>query len=188
MTTEYRAGYVIHHFNKSRHWVRFTPCQHIRPCEESETSLAIKSSLPHIEMTVFYCGVHDSKEWQADKWSVTFINKKTGFAFPTDYKTGTERRKPAKRTAFTSGTETPQSNFDAQTLSRPNIADVLYCLLSDADADKYTFMEWCDNFGYDSDSIKASGMYHACRDTARNLNKLLTHDERVKLSELLQDY
>ena len=70
----------------------------------------------------------------------------------------------------------------------PTQASVLYCLLSDADALDYSFDEWCDNLGYDSDSIKANSMYEACREIARNLDDVFTPEQIEKLQELLQDY
>lgn len=71
----------------------------------------------------------------------------------------------------------------------PTSASVLYSLLLDADSGRnYTFNEFCDCFGYDSDSIRALKTYHACQDIAEKLDHLLTREQQAKLSELLEDY
>lgn len=58
----------------------------------------------------------------------------------------------------------------------PTAADVLYCMLSDAQsvADR-TFEEWAGDMGWDSDSRKAERAYLACQ------------GERVQLARLLPD-
>lgn len=53
----------------------------------------------------------------------------------------------------------------------PTIEDVLYCLLSDSDANSMSFSEWCDMFGYDNDSLKARKTYDACQENADKLAK-----------------
>lgn len=70
----------------------------------------------------------------------------------------------------------------------PAQASVLYCLLSDASGAEENFYDWCDNFGYDSDSRKAFDTYNACCDTLLKVRKIFTSTQRAELSELLQDY
>lgn len=53
----------------------------------------------------------------------------------------------------------------------PTIDDVLYSLVMDSDAAQATFEEWCDNLGYDYDSIKAFEAYRACQNNANKLHK-----------------
>ena len=48
----------------------------------------------------------------------------------------------------------------------PDYKSFLYCLYSDSDALNYTgFEDWCDNLGFDSDSIKAKKAYDDCVST-----------------------
>lgn len=68
----------------------------------------------------------------------------------------------------------------------PTLDDVLYCLVSDADAAEMTFRDWCDNFGYDTDSRKAFDTYHACQETHDKLIKARINIEAQR--ERLQDY
>lgn len=55
----------------------------------------------------------------------------------------------------------------------PTAADVLSCLISDAQAGDYTFEQWCGDMGYDTDSRKALATWEACRAMAPKLYKLL---------------
>jgi len=73
-------------------------------------------------------------------------------------------------------------------LPAPSMADVLYCLLSDAEACGLPFEEWAGNLGFDTDSRKAERIYHECVATGRALSRLLTHPEMDRLRDLLADY
>lgn len=61
------------------------------------------------------------------------------------------------------------------------IENCLYSLLLDASSNQFTFTEFSDNFGYDSDSIKAHNIYKACIKTANQLNRLFNADELNQL-------
>jgi hypothetical protein len=55
----------------------------------------------------------------------------------------------------------------------PKIEDILNSLFLDSDALEYSFEDWCDNYGYSNDSIKAEGIYKECIKTAHKLKKAL---------------
>lgn len=74
------------------------------------------------------------------------------------------------------------------TRTPPTLLGVLHSLVSDADADGFSFTEWAENFGYDTDSRKAEAIYHACRKIAEDLRRLLTRDELAKVSHAVQGY
>ena len=48
----------------------------------------------------------------------------------------------------------------------PTLDDIVYSLLMDTNSVRHgqTFKDWCDDFGADSDSIKAMSIFNACRD------------------------
>lgn len=58
---------------------------------------------------------------------------------------------------------------------KPRTADVLGCLVSDANGVEKTpnFEEWARDYGYDTDSIKAQRIFQNCVREARRLNKFL---------------
>lgn len=51
----------------------------------------------------------------------------------------------------------------------PSSLDVLSCLKSDAECGDMSFNEFCDNYGYDNDSLKALDVYRQCMSTADKL-------------------
>lgn len=55
----------------------------------------------------------------------------------------------------------------------PVATDVVACILMDADAINYQFDEWCDSYGYSSDSIKAKGIYDTCLATGIVVNQVV---------------
>jgi len=61
-------------------------------------------------------------------------------------------------------------------LHAPQLKDVLYCLFSDTEAGSYSFNDFCANFGYDNDSLKALDVYRACMESAPKLRKALGAD------------
>lgn len=70
----------------------------------------------------------------------------------------------------------------------PPMADVLHCLLMDAEAiDAGSFQEWADNCGCDTDSRKAEAMYRECVDYGLKLRAMLGDELIGKLREALQD-
>jgi len=74
-------------------------------------------------------------------------------------------------------------------LAAPSIADVLYCLLSDASViDCATFEEWASGLGFDPDSRKAEKTYQDCLKQALALRRLLGDANLARLQEAFQDY
>ena len=73
-------------------------------------------------------------------------------------------------------------------LPAPNPADVMCCLLSDAEAiDCACFEDWATDLGYDTDSRKVEGIYRACLSTGLRLRMLLGEEKMTALHELLKD-
>ena len=78
---------------------------------------------------------------------------------------------------------------ELKAVSKPkplNIDDVLYSLILDSQAGAESFDDFCDNFGYDNDSIKANEIYKACQKNAKKVKTFITDID--KASELFQDY
>tara|TARA_R100000541_G_C1897352_1_gene84085 strand:+ start:93478 stop:94065 length:588 start_codon:yes stop_codon:yes gene_type:complete len=70
----------------------------------------------------------------------------------------------------------------------PTAASVLYSLLLDSDCGHELFEDFCNNCGYDQDSIKSLEIYRACQKNAKQLNSLFTQKQLEELRELLEDY
>lgn len=70
----------------------------------------------------------------------------------------------------------------------PHAADVLYSLLLDSSAAQMSFAAWCDEYGYDTDSRRALTIYLECQKNADKLARIIDHEAREQLREVLQDY
>lgn len=63
----------------------------------------------------------------------------------------------------------------------PKVDELLECLFSDSEAGQESFDNFCDNFGYSADSIKAASTYARCIETKHKLRKALgVHYEKEK--------
>ena len=127
-------------------------------------------------------------QWQCDQWRVS-LSSKAGF-WSTNYYTGTGLRREVKGArAFHVKTHKIVGNkwVTAEPV-KPKVADVLHSLINDADAADYNFHDWCDNFGYSNDSIKALNTYRECLEIGVALRKHISPETLKKVRELLADY
>ena len=69
----------------------------------------------------------------------------------------------------------------------PSKKDVLYSFIMD-DVTGMNFEEFCSEFGYDNDSIKALRTFESCEEQTKNFYRLFNEEEREILRELLEDY
>lgn len=111
--------------------------------------------------------------WKCDQWRVELSNKLGMWS--TDYFTGLGLRSK------------PRASWDVAKPKKPTVADVLYSLFNDANAADYNFSDWCDEFGYSDDSIKALNMYKACLDTATALRKYFSPEQRAAIQSIIQE-
>lgn len=83
-----------------------------------------------------------------------------------------------------------RAQYDAQWLipKAPSVDDVLHSLILDASASDYNLQDWCAEFGYSDDSIRALNTYRQCLETATNLRKYLGADVVRALAIQLQDH
>ena len=54
----------------------------------------------------------------------------------------------------------------------PEIKDVLYCLVMDYTSASETFQDFCDEFGYDNDSIKSLNVFKACQKNSEKMKRI----------------
>lgn len=67
-----------------------------------------------------------------------------------------------------------------------NIDDILYSLLLDSQAGAESFDDFCDNFGYDNDSIKANEIYKDCQKNAKKVKTFISNLDEA--NELFSNY
>ncbi len=165
-----------------------------------------------VDYSVSWCGVNrkESSFPDADKWRVTF--KKAGkYSKEFEFNTGSGNRYTKKsslsisksylekvkeitglNSALIADSKTTKADrsgaYQDSYAITPTQASVLYCLLADAECGSLSFDDFCDNYGYDSDSMSDFKIYQACMQTTKDINNLFTMTERQQLQDLLQDY
>lgn len=70
---------------------------------------------------------------------------------------------------------------------KPTIKDVLYSMMMN-DISNMNFNDFCNEFGYDNDSIKALEIYKTCEKGTEVYHNMFDSEEREILKELLEDY
>lgn len=122
--------------------------------------------------------MRDNK-WQCDAWRVSFAAGKS--RCETDYFTGLGHRKKG-REYVNAGFKTPDNPV------APCAADVLYSLVLDSSAIDTSFDYWCDEYGYDADSISAFNTYQQCCKIAKEMRQVFNHAQIEALRGMLEDY
>ena len=117
-----------------------------------------------------------TKKTNSDQWRIV-IETKAGY-WSTDYWTGLGLR--TKPRAQYAGYVTPKP-------VKPKIADVMYSLFMDASAADENFHDWCDTFGYSSDSIKAMNTYKQCLEIATALRRHFNPETRAAIQSIIQE-
>ena len=132
-------------------------------------------TLETLPVKIDYVGqTKQDQNWDCDQWRVT-LSSKAGF-HSFDYFTGLGLR------------HKPKTSWATPTPKKPKVADVLHSLIMDASAADENFHDWCANYGYSDDSIKAMNTYKACLEIAVALRKHFSPDTLRQVRELLQDY
>lgn len=70
---------------------------------------------------------------------------------------------------------------------KPTKKNVLYSIMMN-DVSNMNFNNFCDEFGYDNDSIKALKIYKECLKETEAYYNMFDSEEREVLRELLEDY
>lgn len=91
----------------------------------------------------------------------------------------------ASRITLTRNKKTVYFIYHDNYYNNSNINDFVWCLLMDAQAYEcsYNFADFCNEMGYDDDSMKAYKIYLACKKQAERLHKLFNDTEIESLKE-----
>lgn len=131
-------------------------------------------------------------------WRVSFIGQGQGAVLATDYTQGIghvvglkiSRHKTLNdEQQWLTASERGMNPVSMKRLPKPTSASVLHSILLDSDVLNHDgFESWASEFGYDTDSRKAEGIYNECRKIAGDLVRVFSKAQREHLAELLQDY
>lgn len=146
-----------------------------------------------VEVIVTYAGQTKLDDWDCDAWRVTI--KAPGIPIKkmeTEYHTGLGHRGPPARLfgqkPARPGTIAHEQWQATRKPIKPRAAGILYSLIRDAGALVESFPNWCADFGYSDDSIKAFNTYQACCKIGQDLNATLPREVINQLNVLLEDY
>lgn len=150
------------------------------------TTLQTIIDLESLPVKIDYVGqTIREQNWECDQWRVT-LSSKAGF-HSFDYFTGLGLRTRTYSGYGRKWDAMKKRHYDDKP-QKPKVSDVLYSLIMDANAADENFHEWCANYGYSDDSIKAMNTYKACLEIAVALRKHFSPDTLHQVRELLQDY
>ena len=138
-------------------------------------------------------GVASNRDgWECDAWLCKF--QRQGKEMFSDFYTGIGHREskikmPADiallRPNILMRVQWEKANLKAVA---PNAATVLHSLLLDSSGAEQNFLDWCGDYGYDSDSMKAHKIYTDCCEQLQKVRAFFTNEERQAMQEILQDY
>lgn len=151
----------------------------------------------YLPINITYCGkvIEGKNGWDHFLY---FVNIGTGKdMFTTQYECGLGhielKRKgsywPMPNPPYRKGT-VAYAEWAAQAYQpkAPRNSDIMYSLLLDSEASDYSFSEWCDNFGFDSDSISAFNTYQQCENIGKQLKKVFTNEQLQQMRVALDNY
>jgi hypothetical protein len=139
-------------------------------------------------------------DWTCDAWQCKFSRYPKGvvngsdITLTTDYYTGVGHRESRVRMPADIARLRPNILMRVQwekanlKAVAPTAASVLYSLLLDSSGAEQNFLDWCGDYGYDSDSMKAHKIYTDCCEQLQKVRVFFTNEERQAMQELLQDY
>lgn len=131
----------------------------------------------------------EKQKTNVDQWRVTITSRAGMHSF--DYFTGLRCRETVRgiRAAHLNGNWIDQKtgHYMATKPKKPTVADVLYSLFMDASATDENFHDWCSNYGYSDDSIKAMNIYKQCLEIATALRKHFDPATRANIQAIIQE-
>lgn len=153
-----------------------------------------------IAYTVVSTGV--SRAWggdhEMDGWRLTFERQhrkdpsKPYDRFEMEYFTGMGHRvwKGMKPSNMPRPGTLAREQLDREHMKpvKPTVAGPLHSVVMDGSAANESFNDWCSNFGYDPDSMKAFRTYQDCCDIGQRARAFFGSTLMAKIEELLQDY
>lgn len=146
-----------------------------------------------LPVSLAYCGKIDDKEWPHYLWNVVVIYKGGAWSFPYKCGLGHIEKKPGynpdPKPPYREGTIAYEQWInEAFRPKKPNVSDIMHSILMDSEANSMSFNDWCDNFGYDTDSMKALRTYQSCCEEGEMLRKAFTNKQIQAMKIALEDY
>jgi len=126
----------------------------------------------------------DDNKWQCFEWKC-----KLSKLDPALYINGHQKATKSESFDFRMGIGYCKKDRFGRTIpTAPHAADVLCSLILDSLACNVSFNEWCDMFGYDTDSRKALETYLLCQQNTEKMRNVINAETIKALEIALQDY
>lgn len=147
--------------------------------EDKLNTLGIEMESKHLNLVIPSKVQKDA--WAHDLWEIQLKFQKQSFT--TIYRTGLGHRVLGLGVKKTAQGKYYRADTTDLTLERacekhllkpvkPSVADVIHSLMMDSDGSDQPFEDWCYNFDYNNDSIKALNIYLECQKTKTQMIKL----------------
>ena len=121
-----------------------------KPLAELCAELGITASVKELDTFNSEGGLTQFPEWAKQAWAITlkYKGKRAQFRF-----------------------------YGGGASDTPTASDLVWAVAIDSEAVDESLKDWCDNFGYSTDSIKARSIYKACQRNGERLIKLIGNKE-----------
>jgi len=121
-----------------------------KPLAELCAELGITASVKELDTFNSEGGLTQFPEWAKQAWAITlkYKGKRAQFRF-----------------------------YGGGASKTPTASDLVWAVAIDSEALNDSFNDWCDNFGYSTDSIKARSTYKACQRNGQRLTDLIGSPE-----------
>lgn len=137
----------------------------------------------------------DENLWSHDKWNVTIEGQDFKYSTGIGHRIEKDsfKRDEFKKVLGKNPKKEKQNllmyNKEVENYSKVkplSIDDVLYSLISDAQYGEMLFSDFCDELGYNEDSLKDNEMYKSCQKTNKKVRSFISNIEEAR--KLFQDY
>lgn len=164
----------------------FVPQSESRNSNEKNPSLNWKVTVGNLT-TDYMQGIGHAPDYEQgftqDGWKTKYYKK----VAETGKYRSSKRKMGNGRTDWFDAVESSFGNW--KPLPMPALKDVLYSLVMDASVLDYSgFESSASEYGYDTDSKKAEGIYKDCLSIALKLRNLIGEDKLRELQTAFQDY
>lgn len=134
--------------------------------------------------------------WKCDQWEFEINSVKFDFYTGLGHRGLTEEAKheiageyPLPHLLGSQAYEDYLAAIDAARVPEPpHVAAMLHSLFMDNQSATQSFEDWCEEYGYSSDSRKALEVYLECQEIGRKLRAAVGCNKLAELKTLLEDY
>ena len=147
-----------------------------------------------LPIVVTYVGkTTDENKWEHYLWNVNIKTASGFWTFPYRCGLGHVEKKrgamPMPNPPYKKGTiaysEWFERNYQPK---KPSNSDIMYSIMMDSEAGAMSFNDWCSNYDYSNDSMKAFKIYQTCCEYSVWISKAFSRDQIEQMRTALEGY